>query len=120
MAKDFEELRIWQEAERLLLEIYKITAKFPKEEIYSLTSQLKRAALSVPTNIAEGHGRRNYREIVQFLIIARGSISETRSLLVSARDIKYLNQDDINKLNLEYIGLSKGINSFITTLRQKL
>lgn len=120
MAKDFEELRIWQEAERLLLEIYRIVAKFPKEEIYSLISQIKRAALSVPTNIAEGHGRRNYREIIQFLIIARGSIAETRSLLMSARDLKYLSEDDFNKLNSEYIGLAKGINSFITKIRQSL
>ena len=74
--KSFQDLNIWKESHQLVLEIYKITENFPKEESYALTSQLRRASASIPTNIAEGMGRNTTKELLSFLYNSRGSLSE--------------------------------------------
>lgn len=119
MVYNFEDLTVWKEAHKLCLEIYGITVNFPKEETYNLTSQLRRAALSVPTNIAEGQGRRHYLDTVNFLYNARGSIEEVRSLLYTAKELKYINESRHKDINEKYILLLKRLNSFIKSLREK-
>ncbi|GAH32299.1 unnamed protein product, partial [marine sediment metagenome] len=74
--KDFREMQVWNKGHKLALEIYKLTGGFPKEEIYGLSSQIRRAAVSIPTNIAEGCGRGSAKELKQFLKISMGSASE--------------------------------------------
>ena len=91
--RDFKKYEIWQLSHSVTLEIYKITSIFPKEEIYSLTSQIRRAVASIPTNIAEGCGRNSEKEFNQFLNIASGSANETEYLLILSKDLKYLSED---------------------------
>lgn len=83
-------LKAWQEAMSLVKDVYKVTALFPRDEIYALTSQLRRAAVSVPSNIAEGAARNGHKEFLQFLSIARGSLSELETQLLIAKDLGYL------------------------------
>jgi four helix bundle protein len=88
--KDFKELKVWQKAYALSLAVYEAARTFPREEIYGLTSQLRRSAVSIGANIAEGCGRRSDGELVRFLQIARGSASEMEHHLLLARDLKFL------------------------------
>ena len=118
MADDFKELKIWQQSHKLMLKVYEITARFPKEEAYNLTSQLRRAALSVPANIAEAQGRYHYAETIHFLYNARGSAEEVRSLLTAAQDLSFIDKKVYQELEADYLGLVKGINSFIKSLKK--
>ena len=88
--RDFKKYDIWQLSHSLTLEVYKTTSNFPKEEVYGLTSQIRRALASVPTNISEGCGRNSDKEFNQFLNIALGSANETEYLLILSRDLKYI------------------------------
>jgi four helix bundle protein len=88
--KDFKELKVWHKSYELELAIYEASRSFPREEMYGLTSQLRRAAVSIGANIAEGCGRRSDGELVRFLQIARGSASEVEHHLLLARDLKFL------------------------------
>ena len=83
---------------KITLEVYKLTALFPREELYGLTSQIRRAILSVPSNIAEGYGRRHKNEYKQFLSIAYGSLSEFETQLLLAKDLNYIKNDDYLRL----------------------
>lgn len=98
-AKGFRTLHAWQMAYELTLDIYKITKKFPKEEIYSLTSQLQRAAGSVPANIAEGYERNHKKEYLQFLFIAKGSLGEIETYLMLALDLHYMTQAEYDTID---------------------
>jgi four helix bundle protein len=89
--QDFRKLSVWEKAHRLTLELYRITRSFPKDELYGLTSQLRRAAVSVPTNIAEGCGRRSDGDFARFLSIAMGSASELDYLILLSRDLNLMN-----------------------------
>ena len=114
--RDFKKYDIWQLSHTLTLEIYKLTANFPKEEMYGLTSQIRRASASVPTNISEGCGRNSDKEFNHFLNIALGSANETEYLLVLSRDLEYLDGTD-SILFLEKIN---NIKSKIYKLKQIL
>lgn len=114
--RDFKKYDIWQLSHLLTLEIYKLTTYFPKEEIYSLTSQIRRASSSVPTNISEGCGRNSDKEFNQFLNIALGSANETEYLLILSRDLQYLEIEIATNL-LDKINT---IKSKIYSLKQKL
>jgi len=94
----FRRLNVWEKAHKLTLEVYKGTASFPKEELYALTSQLKRAASSVAANIAEGCGRGSDADFARFLQIAMGSASELEYHLLLARDLKFLSESDYQRL----------------------
>lgn len=96
--KSFYDLRTWKEAQSLVEEVYRITSSFPKEEMYGLTSQIRRAAVSVPSNIAEGMGRGGTKEFIRFYIIARGSIHEVLSLLSTASRLSYLNFEKLTQI----------------------
>ncbi len=96
----------------MTLDIYKITKSFPKEETYGLVSQLQRAAVSVPANIAEGYERNHRKEYVQFLFVSKGSLSEIETHLLLARDLGYLSENDYSEVESkrsETIRLLKGL-----------
>lgn len=98
-AKGFRTLHAWQMAYELTLDLYMITKKFPKEEIYGLTSQLQRAAVSVPANITEGYERNHKKEYQQFLFIAKGSLGEIETCLMLARDLHYISQTEYDSID---------------------
>lgn len=110
---DFTDLEVWQEAHRLTLLIYKLSKRFPKEELYGLISQTRRAAISVELNIAEGYGRYHFAEEIKFLLNARGSIAEVQSCLLIAKDLKFAKPEEVDKIYLDYRILIKRINSLI-------
>jgi four helix bundle protein len=91
----YKKLKIWQQSDELAFLVYLLTRNFPKEEVYGVTSQIRRAALSIPTNVAEGYGRQNRNELRQFINIALGSLSELRYLLSFALRLKYLDKEKI-------------------------
>jgi len=96
--KSFTDLIAWQESHKLALMIYKTTEDFPREEIFGLTNQMRRAAVSITSNIAEGFSRKTAKEKIQFYSIAIGSLTELQNQLVIARDIKYLSKDNFEKI----------------------
>ena len=114
--KDFRELKVWEKAHALVLLTYKVTRKFPKEEIYGLTSQSRRAASSVPTNIAEGCGRTG-PEFRHFLQIAMGSACEVEYLLLLSHDLHYIADSDFEDLSTRVIEVKKMITALILKLR---
>ncbi|MBI2018615.1 four helix bundle protein [Candidatus Daviesbacteria bacterium] len=118
MAQSFNELRIWQISEQLVVKIYKMTDIFPKDEVYNIVSQLRRAAVSIPTNIAEAHGRYHDAETIHFLYNARGSAEEVRSLLMTSLDLGYITNDIFQQTNEEYLNLIRSINSFVRAIRK--
>jgi four helix bundle protein len=95
---NYKELIVWQKADELAYEIYMITKKFPKDEIYGITSQLRRAALSVPTNIVEGYARKGDKELTRFINIAIGSMAETEYLLSFSSRLGYLSESDFTRI----------------------
>lgn len=96
--QSFTDLEAWKEAHTFVLIIYKITKTFPKEEVFGLTSQLRRAVVSITSNIAEEFSRNSSKEKVQFYFIAKGSLTEVQSQLLIARDIGYANKEDFDVL----------------------
>ncbi len=108
---------MWEKAHKLALNVYAVTRNFPKEELYGLTSQLRRAAASIPTNIAEGCGRGTDRELAQFSQIAAGSTSEVEYLLQLVHDLGLLKQESYRELQNQAVELRKMLTSFIRTLR---
>lgn len=96
--KSFTDLRAWQEAHALAVEVYKITKGFPKEELYSLIDQMRRAVVSITSNIAEGFGRQTYKEKIQFYYVAQGSLTEVKNQLLLAKDIGYLSKEDLDRV----------------------
>ena len=116
----WENLHVWQKAHQLVLRIYAITRQFPAYERFRLSDQLCRAAISVPTNIAEGKGRFALGDYLRFLCIARGSIEEVRYLLLLARDVGYLDGRDYTALTQQCVEIGKMLNQLIYALRQHL
>ena len=105
-------LIVWQKSDELAFEVYKLTKKFPKDEIYGLTSQLRRAALSIPTNIVEGYARKGDKELGRFVSIAIGSMAETEYLLDFARRLGYINGEEFNSVEGLRTEVSKLLWSF--------
>ena len=94
--RTFTDLKVWQEGHSLVLNIYEATEKFPKEETYSLIDQMRRASVSVTSNIAEGFGRQSYKDKLRFYYNAQGSLTELKNQLLVAKDVKYLKADDFD------------------------
>jgi four helix bundle protein len=113
MDKNFTDLEIWQQAHRLTIEIYKLSGKFPKQEMYGLVSQIRRAAVSVELNIAESYGRFHFAEEINFLFNTRGSAREVQCCLLIAKDLDFVRSSQIDKIYLEYTILTKRVNSYI-------
>lgn len=118
-SKNFTDLIVWQKAHQMVLEVYKITKGFPRDENYGLTSQFRRAAVSIPANIAEGFRRRGKNDKVRFLNVSEGSLEECKYYLILAKDLAYINKnkqlmslsDEIGKLLDAY---SKAILSSVS------
>ncbi|MCC3213646.1 four helix bundle protein [Chryseobacterium sp. X308] len=104
---NFKELLVWQKSIDFVTEIYRTTEAFPKDEIYGLTSQIRRAGVSIPSNIAEGNSRRSKPDYVQFLKISRGSCAEVETQLIISKNLKFLNENEHLKLNEKIIEISK-------------
>ena len=117
--ESWRNLLVWQKAHAVTLLIYRLTKSFPADERFRLVDQLCRAAASIPTNIAEGKGRSTTAEFCQFLIIARGSIEETRYLILLARDLNYLTPADYDQIESACAEVSKMTNALIRSLRLK-
>ena len=96
--KTFRDLKVWQKAHKVVLEIYKITKDFPREEKYGLISQLRRSASSVPTNIVEGHKRRSRKEYIYFLNMADSSLEEMKYHIILSKDLDYIKNVDFDRL----------------------
>jgi four helix bundle protein len=113
VADNYRDLIAWQKAKALALNVYRCTRRFPKDEIYGLSSQMRRAAVSVPSNIAEGKGRYSQKEFVQFLYHARGSLLELESQLSIARDLEYIDLPVFENLESETEELGRILNGLI-------
>ena len=117
--KSHEDLRIWQGARTLVLEIYKLTSEFPKHEIYGLISQMRRASVSVPSNIAEGAGRRSPGDFCRFLYYASGSLTELETQLYLSGELGYVDKALVCEKKEEIILLRKQIYATIRSLSKK-
>ena|SRR3989344_8801215 len=117
MTQDFKQLRVWQEAYTLSLGVYKASKNFPAEERYGLTSQLRRAAVSVPANIAESCGKSTPAHQVQTLYVASGEVKELECLLLLARDLGYLPRTDFEPLNARLTSTAKMLGAFIRRIQ---
>jgi four helix bundle protein len=115
--KDFRQLKVWEKSHQLALAIYKETKKFSKEELYGLTSQIRRASMSIPTNIAEGCGRNTDAEFARFLQIAMGSASETEYQLILACDLEFLPKESYEKLHNDVEEVKRMLASLLKTIR---
>ena len=107
MIKNYEDLEIYQEGYKLLIEIYKITQEYPKEEIYVMTSQIRRASLSIILNIVEGYGRQSKEDFKRFLRISYGSINEVETLLKLGKEIGYIKEERYKEVIERYHILGK-------------
>lgn len=116
-SRSYRDLRVWKEAIGFVRDVYLITVKFPGREIYGLTNQIRRAAVSIPANIGEGQGRHSDREFRQFLGIALGSISELETHLIISQKIEYLSQDELDPLLIKLDDFRKMLKSLSTRLK---
>jgi four helix bundle protein len=114
--KDFRKLLVWDKAHQLTLAIYHVTATFPREETYGLVSQMRRAASSIPSNIAEGCGRDGDAELSRFCVMARGSASELEYQLLLSRDLKLIPSQEYEPLTQQTVEIKR----MLTVLVQKL
>lgn len=119
LVKQFEDLEAWIAARNLVQEIYRVTSQGAFAKDYGLRDQIRRAAVSVMSNIAEGFERGSRREFIQFLIIARGSLAEVRSQLYVALDLEYLDQASFDRLSEQASRTAKLVNGFVSYLRKR-
>ena len=115
---DYKDLNVWKNSIDFVEIVYKIVSSFPREEIYALSDQLKRAVVSIPSNIAEGASRNSNKEFVQFLYIALGSASEVETQLIIAKRLNYIHSIE-NELN-ELTRIRKMLNSLISSIKRKI
>jgi four helix bundle protein len=109
----FTDLVAWQEAHTLVVEIYGTTKSFPREEIFGLTSQIRRCAVSITSNIAEGFSRQSYREKIQFYSTAQGSLTELQSQLYVARDVGFVSREAFTHIEQRAVAVHKLLNGLI-------
>lgn len=115
----FTDLNAWKESHALVLAVYSVTKSFPKEEIFVLTSQLRRSVISITSNIAEGFSRQSKKEKLQFYFIAKGSLTESQNQLILARDLNYIDTDTYANLDKQAIEVSKLLFGLIRSIRSK-
>lgn len=115
--KSFTDLKAWQEGHSLVLMIYAVTRGFPKDELFGLTNQLRRAVVSFTSNIAEGFSRHSYKEKLQFYYMALGSLTEVQNQLLVARDIGYISKTEFNKIAQQTVQASKLLNGLIKSCK---
>jgi four helix bundle protein len=115
--KDFKKLKVWEKAHQLTLEIYQITRNFPKDELYGLTSQIRRAAASIPANIAEGYGRDSDAELIRFLNIPAGSATELEYHLLLSKDLAFLPTSLHQNLNDDLMEIQRMLAGLIRKVK---
>jgi four helix bundle protein len=118
--KSFTDLLAWQEGHLLALEVYQITKNFPKDELFGLVSQIRRAAVSVTSNIAEGFSRETYKDKIRFFYMTMGSLTELQNQLLLARDIGYLPVEDFKKLAEQSVKVAKITQGLIRSSKFKI
>jgi four helix bundle protein len=116
----FEKLNVWQEAKQLVVDVYHLLDDFPMLEKYALCDQIRRAVVSVPSNIAEGSGRKSLKEQVRFLEIAYGSLMETYNQLLIAIDLSYISEESVETIKPHIDGVAKMINGLSNSFSEKL
>jgi four helix bundle protein len=114
----FEDLSVWQKAHQLTLEIYKITGSYPNEERFGLISQMRRAAVSIPANIAEGFKKRGNKDKINFYNIAQGSLEELRYYLILSKDLEYI--VDTRQINADIEEVSKMLEGLIKSIKNRI
>ncbi|MBU1102829.1 four helix bundle protein [Patescibacteria group bacterium] len=119
-SNSFKDLKVWQKSLVLVVEVYKLTEKFPRSEVFGLTSQMRRAAVAVPSNIAEGQKRGHCKEFLQFLYIAYGSGAELETQIEICKKLPNLKILNYNNLELILQEIMKMLNSLISTLKKRL
>ena len=120
MTESFRDLRAWQHAMALVSEVYRATRTFPKHELYGLTSQIRRSAVSVPSNIAEGKGRLSKKEYVQFLSRARGSLCELETQIEVALSLGYVSAESYEALRQHATAAARPLNGLIDSLQDQI
>ena len=115
--QDYANLKVWQKAHRLVVQIYRLSSRFPKEELYGLVSQIRRCAVSIPANIAEGCGRDGDADFARFLRISMGSANELEYYAILSRDLGFLDAEKYTPLAGDITEIKRMLNSFIQTLR---
>ena len=117
--QSYKDLIVWQKSIQLVTELYRVTEKFPKTEIFGLTSQIRRASVSIPANIAEGYARKHKKEYIQFLRIAFGSGAELETFLVISKNLGFIKDDSIIKVNELLDEVMRMLNKLVSTLVAK-
>jgi len=120
MANSYKDLRVWKQSVNLALEIYRYTQNFPKHELYGLTSQLRRAAVSVSSNIAEGKGRSSDKELILFLHHSRGSLLALETQVFIASELAYIEESQAKHLLSQVENLAKALNALINSLKKSI
>jgi len=116
--RNWKDLIVWQECHKLVIEIYNLMRNFPKDEIFGLCSQIKRAVISIPTNIVEGHSKSSNKEFVRFLYISRGSLEELKYLLYLSKDLGFINLQDYELLEEKLSKIGYLLNNFMKSLNK--
>ncbi len=116
----FEKLNVWQEAKKLVVDVYNLLDAFPKFEKYALCDQIRRAVVSVPSNIAEGSGRKSLKEQIHFLEISYGSLMETYNQLLIAIDLTYISEESVENIKPRIDSVAKMINGLSNSYAEKL
>jgi four helix bundle protein len=119
MIRDYKELDVWKKSVALTTELYKLTSQFPDTERYGIVSQVRRAATSIPANIAEGWGRGSRREYIQFLTIARGSLMELETHLIVSCNLHFLTSDELTLVSKALKDIEKMLNRLINVLKTR-
>ena len=114
--RNYRDLKVWEKAHELTLQLYLTAKKFPKDELYGLTSQMRRCSISIEANLAEGCGRRSDPELPRFLRIAMGSASELDCHLLLSKDLKYMNEGDYKKLHPNLSEVRRMLTSFLEAI----
>ncbi len=114
----YRELKVWQLGVDLAIDVYRLTNDFPKSELYSLTSQLRRAAVSIPSNIAEGHARKTQREMQRFANIAKGSLAELETQLIIAGKLGFVSDETLKRMMLTTEQESRMLSGLLKSLRE--
>ncbi len=118
--KTHKDLEVWKRSIQMVTKIYKETTNFPKEELYGITSQIRRSAISVPSNISEGAGRNHTKEFIQFLHISMGSLAELETQLIIANNLDYLSNQVFDKLNTLLIEIRSQLSGLIKSLQKRI
>jgi len=120
VSKSFEDLLVWQRAHAFVLDVYKTTKDFPKEELFGITSQFRNAARSIPSNIAEGYKRRGKADKLRFFNFAQGSLEESRYYVILSKDLVYINQEKYLDWIHQVIDISQLLNSYCNVISKSI